>query len=179
MFYKSQTDAQFKGTNKFLLMTRYRLQAEVKAIFDTLKERIDAPVAMPIPGRTTSSLFPQISVDDLKSLTVQYLEDKGKKRRIENHWRNDGETIDDCVSRLIRRLSMTQGRRSPVTAVFETMIIDEAHLLKKRPTYWGIGAALVAVHSSRRIPVTGTPYINGTEDLATMMTFIDAAKLCE
>jgi hypothetical protein len=39
-----------------------------------------------------------------------------------------------------------------------------------------MGTALMGTHASRRVPLTGTPYNNGPADLATLMTFIDAAK---
>jgi SNF2 family DNA or RNA helicase len=61
-------------------------------------------------------------------------------------------------------------------APFETLIVDEAHLLKNRCTFWTMAVALVGTHSGRRIPLTGTPYNNGPSDLATLMTMIDENK---
>jgi hypothetical protein len=61
-------------------------------------------------------------------------------------------------------------------APFETLIVDEAHLLKNRCTFWTMAVALAGTHSGRRIPLTGTPYNNGPSDLATLMTMIDETK---
>jgi SNF2 family DNA or RNA helicase len=154
MFSKAQVDG-LQGDN-FILMTRYTAQAEIKDLFENLD--------VGSPKRTTSALFPGVGPTTLLALHNQYLSSKGKER---NRYINKDEDIEDCVSRLLKKT----GRHT--NAVFETIIIDEAHLLKNRCTFWTMAVALMCIHSSRRVPLTGTPYNNGPGDMATLMTFID------
>ncbi len=56
---------------------------------------------------------------------------------------------------------------------FLSFIIDEAHSLRNLTTYGAIGAALLGVISKRTIPISATPFIDSTQDVATLMTFID------
>jgi len=48
-----------------------------------------------------------------------------------------------------------------------------AHFLKNMVSYWGLAAGLIGLHSDRMIPMSGTPYNNSSQDLATLMSFID------
>jgi len=57
--------------------------------------------------------------------------------------------------------------------LFRTLIIDECHTLRNLITYGGIGAALLGIAAGRVVPMTCTPFINTTGDLATLMVFID------
>jgi len=56
---------------------------------------------------------------------------------------------------------------------FRMILIDEAHFLKNLVSFWGIGAALLGRLSERCVPLTGTPYNNGPQDMASLMNFID------
>jgi len=56
---------------------------------------------------------------------------------------------------------------------FQSFIIDEAHSFRNLVTYAGIGAALLGLLSDRTIPMSATPYVESTQDMATLMTFID------
>ena len=56
---------------------------------------------------------------------------------------------------------------------FRTLIIDECHSLRNLMTYGSIGAAVLGILSERTVPMSCTPFINSTQDLATFMTFID------
>eukprot|EP00978_Attheya_sp_CCMP212_P033449 scaffold134990_cov44-Attheya_sp.AAC.2 len=85
----------------------------------------------------------------------------GKKK---NKFRKDRETEGDCITRLMRFQCKT---------IFCTVLIDEAHFLKNLVSYWGIGACLLGCHAERLVPLTGTPYNNGPQDMAALMTFID------
>ena len=104
-------------------------------------------------------------------MKLQYL-DKTSHQIVSNTVKEEDETVDDCVTRLAR---LCARRSRDEEAVFETLFIDEAHLLKNLATFWGVGAALLGVHAARSICVTGTPYNNRTQDLAALMTFINPA----
>ena len=56
---------------------------------------------------------------------------------------------------------------------FRTLIIDEAHMMKNLATYWGVGVGLLTSMSYRNIPLSGTPFIHGPQDMATLMVYID------
>lgn len=59
---------------------------------------------------------------------------------------------------------------------FRTIIVDEAHFLKNLCSFWGIGTALLGLNAERMVPLTGTPYNNGNQDLASLVTFIDPTQ---
>jgi hypothetical protein len=56
---------------------------------------------------------------------------------------------------------------------FRMVLMDEAHFLKNMVSFWGMGAALLGAMSERIVPLSGTPYNNGPQDVATLMAFID------
>ena len=159
----------------FLLMTRYSLQAEVKRVFDRI---YDSGVINESSGTSSSVLFPAASPTHLRALYCQYIASACKhdelsgisRKPVHNSFRKNHESLPDAVSRHLRNILAAS---SSAGFVFETVIIDEAHFLKNRTTYWGIGAGLLGCHSSRAVPLTGTPYNNGPTDLASMMTFIN------
>ena len=166
-FEKGQRNRDFDKPI-FLLLTRHRLQSEVKRVFKNLDNLSRTP------DLATSVLFPYAKRDNLKLLRMQY-QVENSKLRIRNTARREGERVTDCVTRLINLCALRMkrdGKESP----FFTLVIDEAHFLKNITTYWGIGGALLAVHAHRRAPLTGTPYNNSASDLATMMSFVDTAK---
>jgi len=45
--------------------------------------------------------------------------------------------------------------------------------LKNPLTYWGVGAALLGCHEQRIICATGTPFNNGAQDMAALMSYIE------
>jgi hypothetical protein len=87
------------------------------------------------------------------------------------------------------------------STLFRTLIIDQCHTIRNLITYGtfvhfvsefldlssiffslypcafcllgGIGAALLGIAAGRTVPMTCTPFINSTSDLATLMLYID------
>lgn len=47
-------------------------------------------------------------------------------------------------------------------------------MMKNLATYWGVGAGLLSALSQRNIPLSGTPFIHGTQDMATLMVYINS-----
>ena len=45
--------------------------------------------------------------------------------------------------------------------------------MKSLKTYWGMAAGVMGLHAGRIIPMSGTPFNNNVQDMATLMTFID------
>jgi SNF2 family DNA or RNA helicase len=156
LFQKAQDNSKF-DEGIFLLMTRYALQSEVKELFDYIGEYENQKQR----PRSTSVLFPHLAPDNLYKLWMQYMAKKGKLhlREKTNYAKKEGEYIDDCVSRLlalcVRRICSSFDLKE---LVFETVIIDEAHMLKNRCTYSSMGAALMGAHALRSVPLSGTPY---------------------
>ena len=48
-------------------------------------------------------------------------------------------------------------------------------MMKNLATYWGVGAGLLSALSQRNIPISGTPFIHGTQDMATLMVYINSS----
>jgi hypothetical protein len=108
-------------------------------------------------------------IDFLNGARFFHLRNNKNPQQTKNMSKRKNEHIDDCVTRLICQIQWPDAYEPP----FETLIIDEAHLLKNRVTFWTIGVALIGTHSGRRVPLTGTPYNNGPSDMATIMTFVN------
>ena len=150
----------FSRCYNFIFMTRYTLQAECKDIMTECDKQSR-------PQRTKSSLFPSIGVSILRKFSTLHRASTGKER--EHVWfRKERENYDDCSSRILA----SEVRDRKVRPCFGLLIIDEAHFLKNRVSYWGIGASLLGVHSSRTIAMTGTPYCNGGSDMAALQSYI-------
>ena len=141
-------DDKLRQGDTFILLTRYELMSEIRNMMLTKK----------------SNLYPQIDTMLLNMLDNQYMAGQSKAR---NEYRNDNETESQCVTRLLRN------NAHRLRVCFRTILIDEAHFLKNLVSYWGIATALLGMVSHRSVPLSGTPYNNGPQDMATLMAFID------
>jgi SNF2-related domain len=142
--------------NDFILLEKSKLQSELRDIFEGIKDKKFR--------KKTSSLFPQATLHDFRSLWVQYEASHGRAR---NEYKLDDEAQNDCVRRLIGHMSRRYRH------CFRTVILDESHFLKNQLAYWGIAGLLLTAHSERAIPMSGTPYNNSVQDLAAAMGYID------
>ena len=97
---------------------------------------------------------------------------RAEKGKAKNLFKERGETEAACITRYLKRF-VQQQRFERQGAAFRAVIIDEAHFLKNLCSYWGIGTALLGVNAERMVTLTGTPYNNGAQDMASLMTFID------
>lgn len=141
-------DKQLRQGDTFILMTRYEIMAELRAFF----------------SEKNSNLFPSIGIPLLKKLENQYEASQAKTKNLHKHKK---ENESECVTRLLR----TNANR--IKDTFRMILIDEAHFLKNLTSFWGIGTALLGMASERSCPLSGTPYNNGPQDMATLMTFIE------
>jgi SNF2 family DNA or RNA helicase len=89
---------------------------------------------------------------------------------VKNKFKRKHVAPDDCVRRLVNDIAKRLQRAVPS---FRTVVIDEAHFLKNNLAYWGISGLLLSLHCERCIPMSGTPYNNGPQDLAACMAYID------
>jgi len=153
-FMPKRSRHQYRGS-VYILMTRYHLQTETKYILNLAKPRSRAPY---------SPLFPHAPNPLLIKLLNQY--QYGKGDRVQNLCRRE-ESQSACITRLLFESSKKVG------PAFRTIVIDEAHFLKNLKTFWGISAGMLGLHAERCIPMSGTPYNNGPQDMATLMTFVD------
>ena len=165
----------------FVLLTRYTLQTEVQGAYDAALD--GASLASP--------LFPRAAAL-LPDLFAQYRSAAGKAKRGEkNTLLRKGETEADCVRRLVAGFFFGGGRSSAVVKAeaakaegaarrvacsSTTVIIDEAHFLRNATSKWGIGAALLGHSSKFCVSATGTPYNNGPQDMAALVSFFDARQ---
>jgi len=165
----------------WVLLTRYTLQTEVQGAYDAALD--GASLASP--------LFPRAAAL-LPDLFAQYRSAAGKAKRGEkNTLLHKGETEADCVRRLVAGFFFGGGRSSAVVKAeaakaegaarrvacsSTTVIIDEAHFLRNATSKWGIGAALLGHSSKFCVSATGTPYNNGPQDMAALVSFFDARQ---
>jgi DNA-binding transcriptional MerR regulator len=82
MFQKGQRSTDFDKAI-FLLLTRHRLQSEVKRVFGNLEQ------AAKHPHMATSVLFSHVTIENLVRLKVQY-QDENSKMRVTNSYRKKG-----------------------------------------------------------------------------------------
>ncbi|KAH8079594.1 ATP binding protein [Aureococcus anophagefferens] len=145
----------------WVLLTRYTLQTEVQGAYDAALDGASLAAA-------------------------------GKAKRGEkNTLLHKGETEADCVRRLVAGFFFGGGRSSAVVKAeaakaegaarrvacsSTTVIIDEAHFLRNATSKWGIGAALLGHSSKFCVSATGTPYNNGPQDMAALVSFFDARQ---
>ena len=147
----------------FVFMTRYTLQTECK---DILTQCGDPSVQN--KKRQQSSLFPGIKSHFLEKLWRLKRMTKGKEA---NNLRLDGESYDDCLTRIVK--NYTKHNKDHIRPAFGVVVIDEAHFLKNRVSFWGIGASLLGTHAMRTITMSGTPYCNHSSDVAALQSYID------
>ena len=159
-------DATLQGFD-FVLVTRYTIQTEVKRIFDLYNSK--ALLASFRYKCGLSKLFPQVNLEMLLNLKAHYESNMGRSGRLQSANENIGDTLTLLFQRCAKRMESR-------AQVFGMVIFDEAHLLRNRCTLWGIGGGLLSMHATRRVPMTGTPYNNSFNDLATLMAFIDSSE---
>jgi len=134
----------------FVLLTRYQVMSAMKELMHS----------------NESNLFPKVKDTLLKKLQNQYEAGKGTAR---NKWKRKKETVSQCITRLLREAC----RQSKWKITFRTLLIDESHFLRNLEAYWGFGSALLGMFTERSVLLSGTPYNNGPQDMATQMTIID------
>ena len=166
----------------WVLLTRYTLQTEVQGAYDAALD--GASLASP--------LFPR-AAKLLPDLFAQYRSAAGKAKRGEkNTLLRKGETEHDCVRRLVAAFFFggggassalvepegvkAEGAARRVAYASTTVIIDEAHFLRNAASKWGIGAALLGHSSKFCVAATGTPFNNGPQDMAALVSFFDARQ---
>ena len=150
--YYRKNDKTLRSGNTFILLTRYKLMTEMRDVMEN-KQR----------GGYQSNLFPTMPDNLRRKLRNQYKASCGKEKNLHKKY---GESIPACVNRILR-----DAHRSPIfkTELFRTVLIDESHYLKNAVSYWGMGAAILGMLSERTVPLSGTPYNNGPQE----MMFID------
>ncbi|KAL3910926.1 MAG: hypothetical protein SGILL_007492, partial [Bacillariaceae sp.] len=165
-----------------LLCTRYDLLTEGSFILDSFASNDpDHPLALSHRVQRKSPLFPSADKKLLKILENQYKSNNCHTKNCFNEMACGEKLPTDEV--IVKHLSREERRLSSGghDKVFQLLIIDEAHFLRNLKTYWGMVASLAGLHSERTIPLTGTPFNNSPQDIATLMTFIkpsdDASKL--
>lgn len=134
----------------FVLLTRYQVMSAMKELMHS----------------NESNLFPKVNETLLKKLQNQYDAGKGKAR---NKWKGKKETVSQCITRLLREGC----RQWKWKITFRTLLIDESHFLRNLEAFWGFGSALLGMFTERSVLLSGTPYNNGPQDMATQMTIID------
>jgi hypothetical protein len=172
----------------FILCTRYKVQSEMKMLFDNCitntggkgvannnhrnsnnghsnKKQPPQWQQTRMKKKLSSSLlFPNVPLQHIGKLRNQYVCDKGKGKE-KNKFIRDKESSQDCVARLIAGMNSIKA--------YQTVIVDEAHFCKNTLAYWGLGLALLGSTSHRTALLTGTPYNNGPSDMAALMIYID------
>lgn len=153
--FVAKSTVQLKG-EVWVLANRYNLQTELRYMWGDEKKKTIAK----------SVLLPNASTKMMLLLKNQYLAANGKVKN-EHIGQGDAvtpsEVITDALGEHMDRVERT----------YQTVCIDEAHFLKSLVTYWGCAAGLLGLQSERMIPLSGTPFNNSLQDVATLMTMID------
>ena len=152
----------FLKTRSWTVMTRYQVLSTVKKSLVSAKE-----------GRfKVSFLWPNLTAQTAQSFAMMLDASNGKAK---NTFRKSGESEADAMTRFFKEKFFGASSSSPTRrqASWCTVIVDEAHFLKNPLTYWGIGTALLGCHAQRIICATGTPFNNGPQDMAALMSYID------
>jgi hypothetical protein len=140
----------------FVLLTRYQVMSAMKELMHSNKSK----------SVSEGNLFPKVNGTLLDKLQNQYDAGKGKAR---NKWNRKKENVSQCITRLLRE----GGRQWNWKIIFRTLLIDESHFLRNLEAFWGFGSALLGMFTERSVLLSGTPYNNGPQDMATQMTIID------
>jgi SNF2 family DNA or RNA helicase len=155
--YRFQTKkCGFLQGDIYILCTIYDLQTECRYCFDSGKNY-------------KSPLFPTTPSHLLHVLQVQYKAERGRIKK--NRFRRAGESINECIRRALSKYE------SHCDLTFRTTILDEAHFVRNLKTFWGLAAAMIGLHSESIFPMSGTPYNNSPQDIATLMSFIDPKEV--
>ena len=162
----------------YILCTRYKIQSELRKLFDQYNYFSTRPSRESKYKATT--LFRSVPWDLIGMLRNQYRADKGKEKNkyiLSEETGRGRERGQDCVTRLVRNDRIHQPTNHQVASqfTFQTIIVDEAHFCKNVLAYWGLGLALLGIQSKRNVLLTGTPYNNGPSDMSALMTYIDPA----
>lgn len=135
-----------KEKGYFILMTRYAVMHEVRNVFNGGNSFI-------------FSNQPQTTMKQLSECMVGIYKESGNGRKTE------------LISQVL-----SSNTNQVTEKCFRTLIIDESHMMKNLSTYWSIGVGLLSATCERNIPISGTPFIHGYQDMATLMVFIDPTK---
>jgi uncharacterized protein YbcI len=144
-YFDKNDKNQFKNEKDFILMTRYSLMTETRAV-------IKGSVSVLFPT------LPEQIISELKGVLSSSQKGLGERKK---------------TDQITQILSSNMSLLGNSLEYFRTLIIDEAHMMKNLATYWAVGAGLLAAMSQRNIPLSGTPFIHGPQDMATLMVFID------
>ena len=130
----------------YILMTRYSLMTEIRNLMKGRKS-----ILFPILPEETMSQLRECMVGAHSAL-------------------GDVKKTEMITKILCSNINLVKGRS------FRTLIVDEAHMMKNLATYWAVGVGLLAAVSQRNVPLSGTPFIHGPQDMATLMVFINASS---
>ena len=121
------------------------------------------------------SRYPTTPRPVIKQLSQIYERDRGRAVRAKHKkggkkkgGKKKGDNAAGDVLKVLVRLFGRAGKKS-----FFSFAVDEAHDLRNPVALWTIAAALTSMHAHRAVMVTGTPFNNRNQDMATMMALID------
>ena len=116
------------------------------------------------------SRYPTTPRPVIKQLSQIYERDRGRAVRAKRKkgGKKKGDNAAGDVLKVLVRLFGRAGKKS-----FFSFAVDEAHDLRNPVALWTIAAALTSMHAHRVVMVTGTPFNNRNQDMATMMALID------
>lgn len=139
----------------YLLCNRYNLQTEVRYMWGGEHQKKYA----------VSALLPNAKKKMMDCLKNQYLAAKGKVKN-EHIDQGDAVSVSDIITDCLAEYTA-------IKRTYQTVCIDESHFLKSLETYWGCAAGMLGLHAERMVVLSGTPYCNGPQDLASQMTMVD------
>jgi len=153
--YESNDEDVLEEVDHFILMTRHEIMAQFRRYMNKHVSNL-----YPVVGKGGVSKFM------LEKMLNEIQASHGKKK---SEHRLEKETFPECMNRFLKQLHKKKGG---LTLCFRTLLIDEAHFLKNLLSIGGAGTGVLGLSCERVVPITGTPYNNGPQDMATLMTFI-------
>ena len=110
----------------------------------------------------------------IKQLSQLYERDRGRAVLVKRKksGKKGGKKGDNAAGDVLKVLVRLVGRVGKSKSFF-SFAVDEAHDLRNPVALWTLAAALTSMHAHRVVMVTGTPFNNRNQDMATMMALID------
>jgi len=173
-----------RKTPMVILLTRYTIQAEVRHTFKHVSLKKD-PSEVKVAPR--SRYFSHVTDDFIERLDACRRFAKAQSKDLQDVYDSiiDEMWLDgrckhrkelgpfDALREQFQLILRKRFHGNSAAFHFETLIIDEGHLLKNPISFWSIGVALLGCVSKRVLSLTATPFVNRAEDFATPMSWFD------
>ena len=184
-----------QARKNYVLITRYQLQEEMTSVASKVtangkktRNHYLFPGTPPsllaaIPALHDKEMAPIKRYNDMQHLPEDDDQDDHNASQDDDleecsatrRHQNESSSTKDERTRLLKLLKEAfPAEDREKNAFFDLVVVDEAHLMKNALAWWSIAAALCGHASRRFVAVTGTPFCNRLEDVASIAGLGDA-----